>query len=121
MATITWKGETEGDEGPKETEGFGGMKFKKGEAVDCDNPKVLAKAYSNPYFEVSGWEPKDKEGEQPTYDLSKDVTVKPPSQQSAQRPVEKHGDVKTLEATLPNPPDPVPAPEKPKGIPPVQK
>ena len=110
MATITWKGV--GDDGPEETEGFKGMKFKKGEAVECDNPEILARAARNQYFEVSGWEPEAKE-DQPTYDVTKDVTVKPPSQQSAQHPVVKHGDVKTLEATLPNPPDPVVPPEPP--------
>lgn len=106
MPTITWLGT--GDDGPEETEGFKGMKFKKGEAVECDNPEVLKRAYGNQYFEVAGWEP--KEGS--TVDVSKDVTVKPPSEQTAQYPVPKHGDVKTIEATVPNPPDPVqPPPE----------
>jgi len=107
MATITWKGV--GDDGPEETEGFKGMKFKKGEAVECDNPEILARAARNQYFEVSGWEPETKDS---TVDVTKEVTVKPPSQQSAQHPVSKHGDVQTLEATVPNPPDPVaPPPE----------
>src|SRR4249919_1191501 len=99
MPTITWLGV--GDDGPEETTGFRDMKFKKGEAVECEDPAVLQRAYTNKYFEVSGWEPKGaKEGEeQPTYDLEKEVTVKPPSQQSAQYPVPKHGDVQTLKAT----------------------
>jgi hypothetical protein len=104
MPTITWLGTDDPD--LKETTGFRGMVFKKGEAVECEDPAFLSRAYNNRYFEVSGWEPK----EAPTVDVTADVTVKPPSQQTAQYPVPKHGDVKTLEATVPNPPDPV-APE----------
>lgn len=109
MPTITWLGV--GDDGPEETTGFKNMVFKKGEAVECENEEVLKRAYGNQYFEVSGWEPK---ADAPTVDVTKDVTVKPPSQQTAQYPVPKHGDVKTFEATVPNPPDPVipPEPEK---------
>ena len=102
MPTITWLGV--GDDGPEETTGFRDMKFKKGEAVECEDPAILSRAYTNKYFEVSGWEPKEGEA---TIDVTKDVTVKPPSQQTAQYPVPKHGDVKTFEATVPNPPDPV--------------
>jgi hypothetical protein len=39
---------------------WGNQKFKAGEGVDVDNPVMLQKAQTNPYFEVSG---ADKKGE----------------------------------------------------------
>jgi len=101
MPTITWLGE--GDEGPQSTTAFGGIEFKVGEAVECKDEKFLARAAKNQYFKVEGWEAKEA-----TVEVEKNVTVKPPSQQTAQYPVPKHGDVKTLTATVPNPPDEVP-------------
>lgn len=56
MGTITWLG-VEGDPS-EETTAFGGMAFKKGEAVECDDARYLAIASKNKYFEVSGYDPK---------------------------------------------------------------
>jgi hypothetical protein len=55
MATVTWKGEPGPgeDEGPKSIT-WGGKVFKKGEAVEVDNPDIIAKAQNNPFFDVSG-------------------------------------------------------------------
>lgn len=82
MAKITWLGE--GDDGPEETEGFKGMKFKKGEAVDCDDPAILATASTNKYFKVEGYDAAEKPAETPTWP--------PPSQQASQHAVPKGGE-----------------------------
>ena len=105
MPTITWLGT--GDDGPDEAEGFRGMKFKKGEPVECDDPDTLARASGNKYYKVEGVTAADKPPEpEPLYDVTREASIKPPSQQTAQFPVPKHGDTKTLEASIPNPPDP---------------
>jgi hypothetical protein len=55
MASVTWKGEPGPgeDEGPKSVT-WGGKVFKRGEAVEVEDPNIIAKAKTNPYFEVSG-------------------------------------------------------------------
>lgn len=90
MPTITWKGEPGGpnDEGAKSIE-WGGKTFKRGEAVEVDASFAgLAKAQTNPFFEVSGVE-------EPTgtdVPTEPPPTYKPPSQQPAQYPVPKPGE-----------------------------
>lgn len=81
MAQVTWLGE--GDEGPDETECWG-VKFKKGEAVDVNDPAAIATAKTNQYFEVSG----DEGTETP----EKPVVWPPPSQQDSQHAVPKGGE-----------------------------
>jgi hypothetical protein len=38
---------------------MGGVSFEEGKAVEVTNEADLAKFYANPYFQVSGWKPKD--------------------------------------------------------------
>jgi hypothetical protein len=86
MASVTWKGEPVGpeDEGPKSIT-WGGKTFKKGEAVEIEDPAIIAKAQGNPFFEVSG-------AEATPPPPPEQVTYPPPSQQSAQGPVPKAGE-----------------------------
>lgn len=106
MPTITWLGEGEG--GAKENT-FGGLTLKVGEAVECEDKGTLARAAKNRYFKVEGYE-----GEvEPPIDLEREVSMPPPSQQTAQYPVPKHGDVTTLKTSVPNPPDTINPPDPP--------
>jgi len=111
MPSVTWLG---AGEGQAEVNTWRGLTFKKGEAVETDDKIILAEASKHPHYKVDGYEA------EPTVDVEKEVTVKPPSQQTAQYPVPKHGDVKTLKATVPNPPDPV-DPEEPPPDPPPEE
>ncbi len=69
MAKLTWLGEDElhGDmPGPSFTTAFGGIKFPKGQPVEVDDKKIISRARTNPYFEVSGMPgrpPKQAEGD----------------------------------------------------------
>jgi len=83
MATVTWLG-VEGEPDVEET-GMRHYVFKKGEAVEVDDPHVLMKCASNPYFKVSGYEepmPRDDSG----------TTYRAVAATSAQGPVPKPGD-----------------------------
>lgn len=51
MGTITYNG-------PEESVRLGGKTLKKGESVEFEDDAVLAKSVGNPYFDVSGYEPK---------------------------------------------------------------
>jgi hypothetical protein len=93
MAQVKWIG-GEGDGGVEECVGFRGINFKKGEAVEIDDPAVLETASQNPHFEVTGYEPPPEE----------EGGVKfwpPPSQQTVPGEVPKAGD--PIPATVPKP------------------
>ena len=79
MAKITWHGE--GKEGPKSIT-WAGKEFKIGEAVEVDDPKMLAKAKGNRFFKTEGEIRAEIEP----------ALVPPPSQVSAQYPVPKGGE-----------------------------
>jgi len=51
MASVTYNGE-------EESVSVGGASFKKGESVEVNDQAILAKLFQNPFFEVSGYEPK---------------------------------------------------------------
>jgi hypothetical protein len=91
MPTITWLGEGEG--GAEQTS-LGGLALKKDEAVECDNPAVLARAAKNKYFKVEGYEPKEVATDAPTVPSVVGVDV--------QHPVAKPGEP-MREVHLPGP------------------
>lgn len=97
MPKVTWLGDE--DENVKEVTWFG-KTYKKGEAVEIDDPRVLKKASGHPQFEVEGYSPEDEE--------PKTEVFKPPSQTLTQGPVAKPGEpVKPLNS----PPESSPAPK----------
>lgn len=79
MATLTWKGE----EGSEDTIVWKGITFKKGEAVECNDPVMYDKAKNNVYFDVDGERPEPPD-DTPIYPSAVDV--------SSQRPVPKPGE-----------------------------
>lgn len=57
MAKVTWLGE--GDNDPKEIV-WAGKTFKKGEAVEVDDPRLVEKARGNRFFKVDDEGPSNK-------------------------------------------------------------
>ena len=82
MAKVTWNGE----DGGSDSTSMKGYTFKKGEAVDVDDKDLVKKLQGNQYFTVTGADDSS----------AKPDVAKPPSQQSAQHPVEKPGEPKNL-------------------------
>jgi len=64
MPKVTWLG-VDSEPDCKET-GMKNYVFKKGEAVEVDDPFILLKCYGNKYFEVEGWEPEEETETYPT-------------------------------------------------------
>jgi hypothetical protein len=93
MAQVTWIG-GEGDGGVEESTGFRGIVFKKGEAVEIEDPAILETASQNPHFEVTGYEP-------PQEDEGGVKFWPPPSQQTVPGEVPKAGD--PIPGTVPKP------------------
>jgi hypothetical protein len=55
-ASVTWLGEDHlhpDGNGPRKNM-WNGIEFVKGEAVEIDNPHMIAKAKGNPFYEVDG-------------------------------------------------------------------
>jgi hypothetical protein len=98
-AKVTWKGESDAEDAPQETS-LGHLKFKKGEAVEVEDPRIIEKLRGNRFFEVSGG-PKTAVPPQPVQPGYQNLA---PSQQATQGSVAKAGEPAS---SPPQPPLPV--------------
>lgn len=83
MGTITYNG-------PEESVRLGGKTMKKGESVEFTDETILSKSVGNPFFEVSGYEPKPVKTvtttvDNPNVDVSKQARLEE-GQETNKRP-----------------------------------